>query len=367
MLATRLLVFGLTLLVVLVATVLSVRGWDSIVSVMSPGWLSPGCRQPCQPFQIVWLGDILLGDRSQPHLDQFGYEWPFEHVRPLLADAFVIGNAEGPITTRSEPYFPRQRWTYNAQPAAATALAAVGFNALGLSNNHALDRGPEGLRDTIKYATAAGLRTFGAGMTLDEAAAPLLVETGWGTVAVLGFGPTWQYGAVAGPEQAGTVTYTPEAIRQLRESAVAAGARWIVAYVHWGENYRTVTVEQRRVAREFARAGYQLVIGAHSHLAQEIEVIEGMPVLYSLGNFTFGTSGGFSRDIPGLSLVARTAFAHDGLQSIELACIATDNDIVAYQPRPCNASQIRQITRRIGSTVTWKGEKGAVDLRGIAR
>ena len=59
----------------------------------------------------------------------------------------------------------------------AGALAEVGFDALGLSNNHAYDRGPEGLADTIQHLRAVGIEPFGAGMDGEEAAAPLLVET----------------------------------------------------------------------------------------------------------------------------------------------------------------------------------------------
>jgi poly-gamma-glutamate synthesis protein (capsule biosynthesis protein) len=354
-LANRLLALGATLLVVLVATVWSVR---SRTGTGDP--TSAACGQPCAPFEIVWVGDILLGDRAQQQLDQHGYEWPFEHLRPLLADAFVIGNAEAPITSRSEPYFPDQRFSYNAQPAAATALASVGFDALGLSNNHALDRGPEGLRDTVRHAREAGLQTFGAGMNEAEASAPLLVETGYGTVAVLGFGREWQYGAVAGPERAGTIPFRPETIAQLKQSATAAGARWVVAFVHWGENYERVNAEQRRVAEAFARAGYDLVIGAHPHLAQEVEIVRGVPVLYSLGNFTFGSPGDYSREAPGYSLAARTGFGPDGLVSIKLSCVATDNNVVKFQPRPCNASQSQALMRRLGSAVTLQGEKGVV-------
>ena len=358
MLAGRLLALGATIAVVLAATVLSVRGRDA--ARVAP---DAGCQPPCAPFHIVWVGDILLGDRAQPHLDEHGYGWPFEHVRPLLADAFVIGNAEGPITDREEVYFPDARWSYAARPPAALALANVGFNAIGLSNNHILDRGPEGLRDTLMHAREAGLQTFGAGLTEDEAAAPLYVETGYGAVAVLGFGKAWGTGAVAGRERAGTIPYTAGAITRLKQAATAAGARWVVAYVHWGENYGTVTNEQRRVAEDFARAGYTLVIGSHPHLAQEVEIVRGTPVLYSLGNFAFGSPGAYSRNAPGYSLIARTAFGQDGLQSVELTCIVTDNAIVGYQTRPCSTSQSQALMGRLGTTVTRKGEKGFVEWR----
>jgi poly-gamma-glutamate synthesis protein (capsule biosynthesis protein) len=359
MLAKRLLALGATLLVVLVAMLLSVRGQDAVTD-LAGGLVGGSCAQSCAPFEIVWVGDIMLGDRAQRQIDQHGYEWPFEQVRPLLANAFVIGNAEAPITTRAEPYFREQKFSYNVQPAAAVALANVGFEAIGLSNNHALDRGPEGLRDTIRHGQEAGLRTFGAGMSDTEASAPLLIDTGYGTVAVLVFGRDWNYAAVAAPDRAATTPNTPEAIGRIKEAAMAAGARWVVAYVHWGENYEEVNGDQRRAAEAFARAGYDLVVGAHPHLAQEIDIVRGMPVLYSLGNFTFGSPGGYSRKAPGYSLTARTGFGPDGLMSIELTCIATDNEVVKFQPRPCTAAQSQTLLKRLGSSVTIKGEKSVV-------
>ena len=63
----------------------------------------------------------------------------------------------------TEKYDRGQRWAYNAQPAAAEALASVGVSAAGLANNHALDRGPTGLDDTLAHLRDAGIATFGAG------------------------------------------------------------------------------------------------------------------------------------------------------------------------------------------------------------
>lgn len=359
MLASRIAAFGATVLALLLVSLWSTGGLGRAIGNDS----REPCSSPCTPFRIVWTGDILLGDRARPFLEQFGYAWAFEHVRPLLDADFAIGNAEGPITTRTENYFPKQQLEYNARPAAASALAEVGFDALGLSNNHVLDRGPEGLQDTLAHARAAGLRTFGAGMDADEAAAPLLIETPYGLVGVVGMGEEWNYGVVAGPGQPGTVPFSGEAIVRLRQAALAAGARWVVAYVHWGRNYEGVHASQRRTAASFARAGYDLVIGSHPHVAQEVAFVDGMPVIYSLGNFAFGTTGRYTRSIPGQSLVAKLILGPSGFQSIELTCILTDNDVVTYQPRPCPEDEARQLMRRLGSSVTLRGDTGVVDLR----
>jgi poly-gamma-glutamate capsule biosynthesis protein CapA/YwtB (metallophosphatase superfamily) len=321
------------------------------------------CPAPCELFQVVWVGDILLGDISQRRLDRYGYAWPFEYVRPLLKADFVVGNHEAPITERGEKYFPEANWDYNARPEAADALAEVGFKAIGLSNNHVFDRGPDGLADTLRHLREAGIRPFGAGLDGGEAATPLLISTPHGAIGVLAFGEAWQHGAVAGPDQPGTVTFSDERIAGGAQAARAAGARWVVGYVHWGVNYELVArPRQRRLAATFARAGYSLVVGHHPHVLQGVDIVEGMPVVYSMGNFAFGTGGRFTPQAPGYGLVVRSSFGPRGLHGIELSCILTDNDVVRFQPRPCDQEQARAVVRSLGPGVAWQNGTGLVKL-----
>lgn len=296
-----------------------------------------------ESFNIVWVGDVLLGDAAQPDLDRHGYTWPFAHVRDLLGGDYLIGNQEGPITDLTKPYFPHQEYSYNARPPAAAALAKLGFDAMDLSNNHALDRGAEGLADTRRYLAAAGVVSFGAG-TKPDAESPLLVETPGGIVAVLGFGSAWNYGAAATTADAGTLDLSRANVERGYALATKTGARWVVAYVHWGENYEDIQPTQRKAAALLAEAGYDLIIGAHPHVVQPVEFVAGVPVLYSLGNFTFGTPGRFTHDQPGYGLVVRTSFGRGHTPVIELSCIVTDNDTVRFQPRPCAPAEARRYT-----------------------
>jgi len=312
-------------------------------------------------FVIRWGGDVLLGDAAAPLLAENGFAWPFERIAALLDADYLVGNAEGPITELANPYFPEQEFSYNADPAAATALADIGFDAMSVSNNHALDRGPDGLRDTIDHLTDAGVAPFGAG-TQDEAIAPHLVETPHGVLAIVGLGERWSYGAEATPSEPGTVSITAESVDSAHAMAVDAGARWTVAYVHWGENYSGVTDSQRTAARLFADAGYDLVIGHHPHVAQEVEVIEGMPVLYSLGNLVFGTPGRFAAG-DGYGLIATTHLT-DGAIEIRLSCIVTDNEAVGFQPEPCTASEAEGLFARLGPEMRTDGDEAVVDHSG---
>ncbi len=313
------------------------------------------------PVTILWAGDTLLADAAQERLEQNGYQWPFEHLLPLLDADYIIVNQEGPITVLEEKFDPDQRWSYNAQPEAAAALAAVGIDAVGLSNNHAMDRGPVGLADTIRHLDEAGVRAFGAGLNLAQAEAPLLIDTPHGAVGVVGLSLDWGANRTAGPEQAGTVVINEQSIRRGYELARAAGARWVVAYVHWGANYEPVGRREREWAAGFARAGYSLVIGHHPHVQQPIDVMDGMPVVYSLGNFVFGSKGRFDRDYPGYGLIAVSVLGPDGFESLRLRCILTDNYLVQYQPRPCNPAQSEAVLSSLHPGVEVQEGVGVFD------
>ena len=158
----------------------------------------------------------------------------------------------------------------------------------------------------------------------------------------------------------GLTFFDAPSIARGKEIAIAGGARWIIAFVHWGKNYAPVTNKQRQAAAAFAAAGYDLVIGAHPHVQQPVDVIEGMPVLYSLGNFVLGTPGRFSVDFPGYGLVARTVIGPNGIEGISVSCILTDNKVVAFQPRPCPPEEARVVIEGLGPYVTRIGERGIV-------
>ncbi|MCA9718761.1 MAG: CapA family protein [Myxococcales bacterium] len=312
-------------------------------------------------FAILWVGDTLLADAAQDALDRDGYLYPFVFLWTLADADFSVGNAEGPITTISEPYYPDQTWSYNARPNAAEALASFGFDAMSLANNHLMDRGPAGVDDTRANLAAAGIEGFGAGGDADEAAAPLWIPTPYGLVAVIGMAEVSGYVPQAGADSYGAETLSPERVVTARARALEGGARWVVAFVHWGNNYDVVEEEQRAYAEVFVAAGYDLVIGHGAHVPQRVELIAGVPVLYSLGNFVFGTPGRFSDAFPGRGLVATTRFDDDGLRRVELRCILTDNDEVRFQPRPCGWAEARELMAALGPAVRLHDAIGVIE------
>ena len=64
-------------------------------------------------------------------------------------------------------------------------IVDYGFNFMGFANNHTMDFGPDGLRQTLAATKNHDIRVTGAGETLSEASAPVYREFAGGKVAFL--------------------------------------------------------------------------------------------------------------------------------------------------------------------------------------
>jgi poly-gamma-glutamate capsule biosynthesis protein CapA/YwtB (metallophosphatase superfamily) len=313
-------------------------------------------------LSVTFVGDTLVGDAAQPLIDQRGIDWPFDAVRPALGADYVLAGAEGPITERTGPWNPGKRYSYSSRPEVASALARAGIDAVTLANNHAFDTGPEGLADTVAHLDAAGIASVGAGADLARAEQPLLLRTALGTVGVVAMGES--FGNRAGIETPGTLVMTPESISRGAELARLAGADWVIGFAHWGDNYQPINSQQRAFAQNFADAGYDMVVGSGPHGAQPIEYIGAMPVVYSVGNFVFGTPGRWDTyGVPGRGLALDLELG--GPQPrLSVRCLVTDNTVVGFQPRPCSAVEAQAFLPTLNPGLMLQGDVGVLPCGG---
>jgi poly-gamma-glutamate capsule biosynthesis protein CapA/YwtB (metallophosphatase superfamily) len=318
---------------------------------------------------IAWTGDTMLGDAAQQLLEEDGYDWPLRDVAPLLQAADVaIVNAEAPITNVDDPFTPTKLYSYRTDPQVADALAEAGVSVLGLANNHAMDQGELGLVDTLDHADRVGLVAFGAGRDEREAERPLIIDAPGVRIGVVGLAKGYGGRLTARPGQAGTLPLSLPTITRGERLARRAGAHVVVAYVHWGENYRTaVHPDQRRDARRLIDAGYDLIIGHGPHVVQEAELIEGRLVFYSLGNFVFGTPGSFSEELPGVGLVLHTDLDREGLVRASVTCLNVDNRVVDYRPTPCDTTIGAKTIAGLGLGLVGDGAVGHFEATGEER
>jgi hypothetical protein len=318
---------------------------------------------PDGQISLRLLGETMLGGEYPRLAAERGpaYDWAFDAVAPSLADAeFVLAVAGAPFTDITVPSDTGGAGSvHTSPPPAAAALGRAGIDALSLATDQSFISGPDGLADTIGHADAAGIATIGAGSDLAQAEQPLLLRSELGTVAVVGFAEN--LGHRAGPDTAGPMVLSPEDIQHGADLARAAGADWVIAAPHWGDSYAPVQPRQRYWARVFADAGYDLVVGTGPHIAQPIDYIGELPVIYSLGNFVYGTTGRYaSLGIPGYGLSADVVLSRDRAPRVGVRCIVTDNQQAGFQPRPCGPGEAQAFLPTLDPELDVQGDVGIV-------
>ncbi len=255
--------------------------WLSVAGAYADDAVRPS--QPAAGMSIVFVGDIML-DGGPGHAISSGHD-PFAACSQLLADAdYSVGNLECVLGTGGE----RMLKPYSFRGAAdSPRFLKKHFSAVSLANNHSGDFGPAGLVEQLQILADAGITSFGAGRTLADARRPLILERNGFKLAVLGYNGFRALTTAATADQAGSAPLVEEQVLEdIRAARSYADA--IVPFVHWGpENTPQPRPAQARLARKMVDAGAAAVIGAHPHVTQTFEMMRGVPIVYSLGNFVF--------------------------------------------------------------------------------
>ncbi|OAE02781.1 CapA family protein [Arthrobacter sp. OY3WO11] len=315
-------------------------------------------------WSVQFVGDTMLGNGETRTLDPLALDAALAGVAPLFDGDFVIANAEGPMTFSDQPLIPGKTFSHRVAPQAAWALSKAGVDAISLGNNHSMDMGLAGLQDTIKYARNAEMASFGAGNNLAEAERPLMLRTDVGTIGVVAIGENFGKLSKADDVSPGTVVFSPEAVQRGYDLARAAGADWVVGYVHWGDNYTDTTPQQRYWAQVLVDAGYDVIVGAGSHIAEKIEFIGDVPVAYGLGNFVFGTRGRYaSFGMQGVGLMLSLELSRDGPTQLAVKCIVTDNRVNGFLTQLCSAPQMVGVMSAINPALQIQGDVARMPCR----
>ncbi|MCI9151551.1 MAG: CapA family protein [Lachnospiraceae bacterium] len=248
---------------------------------------------------LDFIGDINFSEgwSSTVYLDK-QVDGIFDCLSPDVmaelqgADLLMVNN-EFTYSTRGEP-LAGKAYTFRAHPDRVYLLELMGTDIVSLANNHAYDYGPDALLDTMETLEHAGIPYVGAGENLAEAMMPSYFIANGRKIAIVSatqIERTLNYTRQATETEPGVLkTDDLSKFLSVIETAQAC-ADYVIVYVHWGtEQAAYFESDQTALAQAFVDAGADAIIGGHTHCLQGCQYMDGVPVIYSLGNFWFNSN-----------------------------------------------------------------------------
>lgn len=248
---------------------------------------------------LLFAGDILFDDSYSPMVHLRARKLGIAGVmsQDLLhlmqnADVFMINN-EFPYSDRGTPLEGKQ-FTFRSKPENAGFLTDMGVDVVSLANNHAYDYGREALSDTFDTLRQLHIPYVGAGQDMEEASNAVFFVVNDYKIGILS---ATQIERLDNPDTKGATDTTPGVFRCWNVDALLQKIEetrqecdYLVVYIHWGtENEAEIDWAQEKQAAQIAQAGADLIVGDHPHCLQKMALVNGVPVIYSLGNFWFNS------------------------------------------------------------------------------
>jgi poly-gamma-glutamate synthesis protein (capsule biosynthesis protein) len=319
---------------------------------------------------VIAVGDIMLTGSARPVLKKKGYSHSFQdaHVSVLIKKGDVaVANLEYPVTLEGEA-FKNKQYVYRGEPESMRAIKMAGFDMLSIANNHIMDYGEKGLLSTIDNCRKNSLICCGAGADLEQSRKPGVLKKNGITYALLSYSMTYPNQYWATSKTAG-VTYgeksaVEEDIRQIREKADV-----VMVSFHWGAELMESPREyQIRMAHFAIDSGADMVLGHHPHIPQGIEIYNGKPIFYSLGNFAFGSN---SKNTV-ISFAAEIIMKGRDVSKVIIHPLVVDNYIVGFRPEYATGKKARDIINHLAKIsepfktgIFFRNGAGELSLCGI--
>jgi poly-gamma-glutamate capsule biosynthesis protein CapA/YwtB (metallophosphatase superfamily) len=236
---------------------------------------------------IKAVGDIIPGTNFPNHkLPRFRDQLLPKSVRTHLQGSDILfGNFESSLTNyryTAKDISRGQVFAFRSPPAYAQLFAEAGFNVFNMANNHAMDFGPVGFKDTTKNLEAVGIATLGHKNQI------LYLEANNIPVAMIGFSPYEMYNSIHNLGAAQALVAKAKNKTNIVIISMHAGAEGTGA-LHVKNQTEFFYGENRGNSIKFARnmidAGADLVLGHGPHVPRAMEIYKGKIIAYSLGNF----------------------------------------------------------------------------------
>ena len=256
-------------------------------------------------IDIVSLGNLII-HQSQINgaKNENGYDFSpsFQYIKEMVSEADIsLGILEGALAGGEPTGYP----IFNSPDEVIDSLRDTGIDVVNYANNHIYDYDDEGLQRTIEITKEKGLDVLGIKSTEEEKSYLVKevdgVKIGFAsyvfeTAAVNGYKTINSNPVSINSENLiNTFNYNDlESFYNRIASEISAmkaeGVEFIIASMHWGEEYNTyIEATQNEIAKKLNELGVDIILGGHPHVIQPYEIIcnesgHSTFVIYSQGN-----------------------------------------------------------------------------------
>jgi len=328
-------------------------------------------------------------------------------IQSLIKGDVKFTNFEATIAEKGESV--HSGGSFLAPPEALDALMTFGFNLLSLSNNHAFDFQLTGLQNTLREVRRRKIVYAGTGQNVDQAVAPGYLHTAKGTVALVALAS----GMIApggnatadtpgvdelrihmGNQQNEAMAELPPGIenepnqedaerilQSIRNARQHADLVIVYQHNHVFSNRPFLTMFEEELPERLAPndwlkkwthqevdAGADIIVMHGAPLLHGLEIYQGKPIFYDLGNFIFNVPPALTmieEPLTWESVVAYVQFQGRNLQSITLQPIFLNN-VGEGVPDPHDLYTNNQFLDTRGLPAPATGQKASDILRRMA-
>ena len=242
---------------------------------------------------LLFTGVIVPARCVQAAIDEYqDSDYLYDEVREVIQGADL---AIGTLNATISDYPPRTgcvpTYVLVGGSENADALQRAGFDLMSVATNHIKNCGlnncgDRAFQDTLENLHRVGILPIGAGINLQEALQPVVVDINGVRFGFVSLGQLEPI-AFASEDTPGIAVLTEGNLRDaIQETRKVSDV--VIVMPHWGpEDVPMPNWLQLDLARVAVEAGADLVVGNHTHVVQAIEEVDGVPVFYGLGNFVF--------------------------------------------------------------------------------
>jgi len=231
-------------------------------------------------IKMLFFGDMMLDRHVGENIKANGLDYLFEKIATSTSEInleeynLVSTNLEGAVTNEGKHYYPQMSYDFAFHPDLINQLKDYNFSFLNIANNHLLDQGDQGVIETRKNLDKLDFDYSGCRDGKVDECSVKIVDVSGRKISMIGL----------------SIVYSKldeeklkKFIKELKEKTDL-----IIVNIHWGIEYEhQFNSIQQNLAHIMIDNGADIIIGHHPHVVQGIEIYNGKPIFYSLGNFIF--------------------------------------------------------------------------------